>query len=109
MNTTTNARTKSLTVRLVVAGSIFMLPAGLAAAPAVASIAVPAVATVAAPAPPGQDPCDPNNSWLLPPDQIQQQMDNCNNNGQSQRDRRNEQNSAPGQFQMSPPPGFGSS
>src|SRR6478672_10871797 len=99
MNTTTNARTKSLTVRLVVAGSIFMLPAGLAT--------VPAVATVAAPAPPGQDPCDPNNSWLLPPDQIQQQMDNCNNNGQSQRDRRHEQNSAPGQFQMSPPPGFG--
>ncbi|WAM14586.1 hypothetical protein [Rhodococcus sp. JS3073] len=48
MNTTTKARRKILLVRLVVAGSIVTLPAGLAAGPAVASIAAPAVVSAAA-------------------------------------------------------------
>ena len=111
MNTPTNARTKSVLIRLAVAGSIVTLPAGLAAAPAVASVAAPAVASAAAStAPPGQDPCDPNNNWLLPPDQIQQQMNMCDNNGgQMQRDRNREQNNPPAPFRMSPPPMFGSS
>ena len=108
MNTTTKAPTNRIRGKLVVAGSIVMLSAGLATTPAVASIAAPAVATAAATTPQGQDPCDPNNNWLLPPDQRQQQMDNClNNNGQSQRDRNREQNNAPPPFRM--PPSFGSS
>nr|WP_271212948.1 hypothetical protein [Rhodococcus wratislaviensis]GLK39777.1 hypothetical protein GCM10017611_66480 [Rhodococcus wratislaviensis] len=111
MNTTTTARTKILLVRLVVAGSIVTLPAGLAAGPAMAPIAAPAVASAASSTgPAGQDPCGPNNNWLLPPDQIRRQMNMCDNNGgQMQRDRNREQNSPSAPFRMSPPPGFGSS